>query len=233
MFLFGHVPTHHGIKSHIIFRAHSHPTGRCAGLRAGGHHILGFSNLSRRDQLCNLRFWVTFSTDLPEPYRESCPIAPVQLRPCKSGRRKLWPSRGGVRSGQAEPAVDLVRPRGANDILGRELREGFRNGSYTGARRALPFPPGHISALDHATRVSVVEEHRRSDNDTGSVEVQVALLTRRIEDLSGHFRVHKHDHASRRGLLKMVGRRRRLLRYLNKVDVSRYRDLIAKLGLRK
>jgi small subunit ribosomal protein S15 len=71
------------------------------------------------------------------------------------------------------------------------------------------------------------------EGDTGSPEVQVALLTTRINDLTGHLREHPHDHHSRRGLLKLVGRRRRLLAYLNKTDVERYRTVIARLGLRK
>lgn len=87
--------------------------------------------------------------------------------------------------------------------------------------------------MDQAIRASVIEEYRLSDGDTGSTEVQVAIITRRIKDLSEHFSAHRHDHASRRGLLKMVGQRRRLLRYLNDQDVARYRDLIARLGLRK
>ncbi len=87
--------------------------------------------------------------------------------------------------------------------------------------------------MDQATRASVIEEYRRSDDDTGSIEVQVAILTRRIQELSEHFGEHRHDHAGRRGLLKMVGQRRRLLRYLNDQDVARYRELINRLGLRK
>jgi small subunit ribosomal protein S15 len=76
-------------------------------------------------------------------------------------------------------------------------------------------------------------EHARSENDTGSPEVQVALLTSRIEHLTEHLKVHKKDHHSRRGLLMLVGRRRRLLDYLADTDVERYRALIAKLGLRR
>lgn len=87
--------------------------------------------------------------------------------------------------------------------------------------------------MDRETRVSVIEKHQRHEKDTGSVEVQVAVLTKRIEELLDHFKAHKHDHASRRGLLKLVGRRRRLLRYLNNEDVPRYRNLVATLGLRK
>jgi small subunit ribosomal protein S15 len=87
--------------------------------------------------------------------------------------------------------------------------------------------------LDQARRRAVVEEHQLHSNDNGSPEVQVAILTNRIQELTEHFRRHQHDHASRRGLLKLVGRRRRLLRYLNREDVSRYRALIAKLGLRR
>jgi small subunit ribosomal protein S15 len=79
----------------------------------------------------------------------------------------------------------------------------------------------------------IIQEHRTHEGDTGSPEVQVAVLTRRIAHLTEHLREHKHDCHSRRGLLKMVGRRRRLLKYLQKKDVERYRALIAKLGLRR
>ncbi len=78
-----------------------------------------------------------------------------------------------------------------------------------------------------------IGEHRTHEGDTGSPEVQVAVLTRRIAHLTEHLREHKHDYHSRRGLLKMVGKRRRLLKYLQKKDVERYRALIAKLGLRR
>jgi small subunit ribosomal protein S15 len=79
----------------------------------------------------------------------------------------------------------------------------------------------------------LIEEYARSQGDTGSAEVQVAVLTRRIAELTEHLKTHKQDHASRRGLLKMVGRRRRLLEYLRRQDIARYRDLIARLGLRR
>ena len=78
-----------------------------------------------------------------------------------------------------------------------------------------------------------IKEHGTHEGDTGSPEVQVAVLTRRIAHLTEHLREHKHDYHSRRGLLKMVGKRRRLLKYLQKKDVERYRALIAKLGLRR
>jgi len=78
-----------------------------------------------------------------------------------------------------------------------------------------------------------IQEHRHHDSDTGSPEVQVALLTDRINHLTDHLKVHAKDHHSRRGLLKMVGRRRRLLDYLRDNDIERYRALIAKLGLRR
>lgn len=77
-----------------------------------------------------------------------------------------------------------------------------------------------------------IAEHRLHETDTGSPEVQIALLTERIEHLTGHLKVHKKDHHSRRGLLMLVGRRRRLLNYLRDTDIERYRALIAKLGLR-
>ena len=79
----------------------------------------------------------------------------------------------------------------------------------------------------------IIGEHRTHEGDTGSPEVQVAVLTRRIAHLTDHLREHKHDYHSRRGLLKMVGKRRRLLKYLQRKDVERYRALIAKLGLRR
>jgi small subunit ribosomal protein S15 len=79
----------------------------------------------------------------------------------------------------------------------------------------------------------LVDAYRRHANDTGSPEVQVALLSERIANLTEHFKTHHKDHASRRGLLKLVGQRRRLLNYLKKIDVTRYRTLIGRLGLRK
>ena len=82
-------------------------------------------------------------------------------------------------------------------------------------------------------KTKIIKEYATSENDTGSVEVQVALLTVRINSLNEHLKVHKKDKSSYRGLLKMVGKRRSLLRYLKNVDVERYRSLIAKLGLRK
>ena len=79
----------------------------------------------------------------------------------------------------------------------------------------------------------VINEHKRGDSDTGSPEVQVALLTARIEQLTEHFKTHKQDHHSRRGLLMMVNRRRSLLDYLHRMDAERYKALIGKLGLRR
>ncbi len=79
----------------------------------------------------------------------------------------------------------------------------------------------------------IIKEFGTHEGDTGSPEVQVALLTYRINDLNEHFAVHKKDHHSRRGLLKMVGQRRNMLAYLKKKDITRYRELIARLGLRK
>ena len=84
-----------------------------------------------------------------------------------------------------------------------------------------------------ASKVQVIEDFRLHDHDTGSPEVQVALLTKRIEYLTEHFKVHAKDHHSRRGLLKLVGQRRRLLEYLRRTDVNRYRSLIERLGLRR
>jgi small subunit ribosomal protein S15 len=82
-------------------------------------------------------------------------------------------------------------------------------------------------------KTAVITEHARTTGDTGSAEVQIAVLTKRITDLTDHLKTHKSDHHSRRGLLMMVGRRRRLLEYLKREDITRYRDIVAKLGLRR
>ena len=82
-------------------------------------------------------------------------------------------------------------------------------------------------------KLAIIEANRMSENDTGSPEVQIAILTKRISDLTEHLKSHKNDHHSRRGLLKMVGRRRNLLNYLQKSDIARYRAIVEKLGLRK
>jgi len=88
-------------------------------------------------------------------------------------------------------------------------------------------------ALLKEQKSQVIGEFRRQEADTGSPEVQIAILTRRIQELTEHLRTHAKDHHSRRGLLQMVGKRRRLLDYLRKEDVSRYRELIQRLGLRR
>ncbi len=82
-------------------------------------------------------------------------------------------------------------------------------------------------------KTEIINTYKRDEKDTGSPEVQVAILTERINELTEHLKVHKKDNHSRRGLLKMVGKRRNLLNYLSKKDVQRYRDIIEKLGLRK
>jgi small subunit ribosomal protein S15 len=88
-------------------------------------------------------------------------------------------------------------------------------------------------ALDTATKQAIMAEYATVDSDTGSPEVQVAMLSKRIADLTEHLKLHKHDHHTRRGLLGLVGRRRRLLKYLEKTDINRYRSLIERLGLRR
>ncbi len=87
--------------------------------------------------------------------------------------------------------------------------------------------------LSSERKLEIIEEYRSHDKDTGSTEVQIAILSKRIDELTEHLKVHKKDHHSRRGLLKMVGKRRRLLDYLKDKDVERYRDLIERLGLRR
>jgi small subunit ribosomal protein S15 len=88
-------------------------------------------------------------------------------------------------------------------------------------------------SLTAEAKREIVAKHGRGDSDTGSTEVQVALLTARINELTEHLREHKKDHHSRRGLLMLVGKRRRLLKYLQKSDIERYRSLIQELGLRR
>jgi len=88
-------------------------------------------------------------------------------------------------------------------------------------------------ALASDVKKQIMTEYATVDGDTGSPEVQVAMLSRRISDLTEHLRTHKHDHHSRRGLLLLVGRRRRLLNYLSDTDITRYRSLIERLGLRR
>lgn len=87
--------------------------------------------------------------------------------------------------------------------------------------------------LETAKKQEIIEKFGNHDNDTGSPEVQVALLSARISYLTDHFKSHKKDHHSRRGLLKLVGQRRRLLQYLKKIDIERYRAIIKQLGIRK
>ncbi len=88
-------------------------------------------------------------------------------------------------------------------------------------------------ALTKESKSQLIGEYRRSDKDTGSAEVQIAVLSTRINELTEHLKTHSKDHHSRRGLLQMVGRRRRLLEYLRRIDIERYRALISRLGLRR
>lgn len=88
-------------------------------------------------------------------------------------------------------------------------------------------------ALTQEQKKTIMADYATVESDTGSPEVQVALLTKRIQDLTEHLKTHKHDHHTRRGLLGLVGRRRRLLKYLEKTDINRYRSLIERLGLRR
>ena len=87
--------------------------------------------------------------------------------------------------------------------------------------------------ISKEAKASIIEKYKRDEKDTGSPEVQIALLTERINELTEHLKVHKKDNHSRRGLLKMVGKRRNLLNYLSRKDLQRYRDIVEKLGLRK
>ena len=90
-----------------------------------------------------------------------------------------------------------------------------------------------MSEKDNTYKVAVIEEHKLHESDTGSPEVQIALLSHRIAHLTEHLKQHKHDHHSRRGLLLLVGQRRRLLNYLQKTEIERYRSIVERLGLRR
>ncbi len=94
-------------------------------------------------------------------------------------------------------------------------------------------PRGNNMPLETSVKQAIIAEFGTKPGDTGSPEVQIALLTRRINDLTGHLKTHKHDHHSRRGLLLLVGQRRRLLDYLTKTDINRYRSIIERLGIRR
>ena len=91
----------------------------------------------------------------------------------------------------------------------------------------------NLSEIIDRQKPEVIGEHRLHETDTGSPEVQIALLTKRINHLNEHLKVHKKDHHSRRGLLMLVGRRRRMLDYVRSIDVARYREIVARLGLRR
>ncbi len=88
-------------------------------------------------------------------------------------------------------------------------------------------------ALSREVKEQVMKDFQKAENDTGSTEVQVALLSARVDDLSGHFKAHVHDHHSRQGLLRVINKRRKLLDYLKSKSVDRYKDLISRLGLRR
>ena len=110
-------------------------------------------------------------------------------------------------------------------ILGYDFLELF-----LGLRRILKKKK---KTMTKERKQEIISTYRRDDKDTGSSEVQIALLTERINELTAHLKIHTHDNHSRRGLLKMVGKRRNLLNYLAKTDVERYRSIVEKLGLRK
>ena len=144
-----------------------------------------------------------------------------------------------VRPGARDPAVAPVRAirtpaRRADSLCGavRTAADSREPGWICpGAPRNEQ--PGERVPLDAAVKQPIIAEYATHEGDTGSPEVQVAMLTQRIKDLTEHLKTHKHDHHSRRGLLLLVGQRRRLLGYLQKIDINRYRSLIERLGLRR
>ena len=111
----------------------------------------------------------------------------------------------------------------------------YLTGRQTRTAEGAPCYPAspQMAAITAEEKRELAEKFGKSENDTGATEVQIALLTSRINHLTEHLREHKHDHHSRRGLLLLVGQRRRLLGYLQKIDIERYRSLIERLGLRR
>src|SRR5579864_6159507 len=107
------------------------------------------------------------------------------------------------------------------------------NSRPDGPKRRARILQGRVLAVETEVRGKLIAEHRRADKDTGSPEVQIALFTARIRDLTEHLKTHAKDHHSRRGLLLLVGKQRRLLNYLRDTDIERYRALVAKLGIRR
>ena len=95
-----------------------------------------------------------------------------------------------------------------------------------------PYTKEYIMPLDQDIKAEIINDFQRGEGDTGSPEVQIAILTRRIKDITQHLKAHKHDYASTRGLKKLVGQRRQLMKYLNRKDINRYREVCSKLGLR-
>ncbi len=129
--------------------------------------------------------------------------------------------------GRAPHSDNLVRlPSNGRGL--RELRHKVMGAAQRGTKKGDP-----NMALEADVKKAIIDEYATHPGDTGSPEVQVALLTKRIKDLTEHLKEHKHDHHSRRGLLLLVGQRRRLLGYLSDVDITRYRQLIERLGLRR
>ena len=104
---------------------------------------------------------------------------------------------------------------------------------YPGLRLQVPHVKGKRMSVTKESKAAVIADNARAQNDTGSPEVQVALLTARINELNGHFKAHAKDHHSRRGLLKLVQTRRSLLDYVKRIDEPRYRSLIERLGIRR
>jgi small subunit ribosomal protein S15 len=122
----------------------------------------------------------------------------------------------------------------AGSLTGAVSRPRIKSAQVNPPWRAAQRNPGRsIVSLDAATKKKIIDEYATKEGDTGSPEVQVAILTHRINHLNEHTKTHKHDHHSGRGLLLLVGQRRRLLNYVRKKDIARYRSLIERLGLRR
>ncbi len=129
----------------------------------------------------------------------------------------------------------MPSPSARGDTAVRTAADRECPGEQAPARRATSEPKGSrvSKGIDAETKKKIIAEYATVEGDTGSPEVQVALLTRRISHLTEHMKAHKHDHHTRRGLLLLVGQRRRLLNYMQKEDINRYRSIVERLGLRR
>jgi small subunit ribosomal protein S15 len=143
----------------------------------------------------------------------------------RAADRRLWSAIGDFTLERAADSLGRCRRTAADPSARRDKPRRAAQQTSKGVRVSI--------GTDAETKKKIIAEYATVDGDTGSPEVQVALLSHRISHLTEHLKTHKHDHHSRRGLLLLVGQRRRLLNYLEKTDIERYRSIVQRLGLRR